>query len=238
MAGTRGHPYSARLDPGVSALRVTWEVFVRSPIGPALLLVLLSFEVSHAASVSGSFVESGSRTPLAAVEVVLRRAADSTVVAHASTGADGRFRLGGLRAERLLLRASLLGHDTYVRRDLAPSESAPDLDLGTITLVVSPIPIPGATVNEARATAIIAPDRNVYLTKDMPSARAAPRPRCCCGSRTDVDINGNGGPRDVQPTTRRPLGASPATPARCRLHERVEGSRILGVSIPRARRGS
>lgn len=141
---------------------------------------------------SGRFVEPGSRAPLASVEVVLRRAADSTVVAHAGTGADGQFRFGDLRQERYLLRASLLGHESFVRRDLVLTEGTPDVDLGTISLAVAAIAIPGATVNEARATAIIAPDRNAYLTKDMPSAtggtatevlRAVPE--------LDVDINGN-----------------------------------------------
>ncbi|MCC6651243.1 MAG: TonB-dependent receptor [Candidatus Eisenbacteria bacterium] len=132
------------------------------------------------------------RAPLASVEVVLRRAADSTVVAHAGTGPDGRFRFGDLRQERYLLRASLLGHESFVRRDLVLSDGAPDVDLGTIALAVAAIAIPGATVNEARATAILSPDRNAYLTKDMPSAtggtatevlRAVPE--------LDVDINGN-----------------------------------------------
>jgi len=40
---------------------------------------------------------------------VLRRAADSTVVAHATTGAGGLFRVDSLRFDRYLLRASLLG---------------------------------------------------------------------------------------------------------------------------------
>ena len=57
------------------------------------LLILAVPSIARAISATGTFVETGRRTPLAAVEVVLRRAADSTLVAHAVTAADGRFRI-------------------------------------------------------------------------------------------------------------------------------------------------
>jgi outer membrane receptor protein involved in Fe transport len=143
------------------------------------------------AGLTGTFVEKGATAPLAAVEVVLRRAADSTVVAHTSTGADGRFHLDSLPFDRYLLRASLLGHVSYVR-PVVLSESAPAVDLGTQALAVSPIAIKGVSTSTARATAIVAPDRNIYLAKDIPAAgagttldllRAVPE--------LDVDINDN-----------------------------------------------
>lgn len=144
-----------------------------------------------AASLSGTFVEGPAGAPLAAVEVVVRRAADSTVVAHTTTAENGRFRLDGLQPGRYRLRASLLGHAPYVRSDLALAAAAQDLDLGTLSLAVLPVAVEGVTSSSARATAIIAPDRNLYLTKDMPAAgsgtatdllRAVPE--------LDVDING------------------------------------------------
>src|SRR5689334_2648192 len=133
--------------------------------------------VVHAASVHGTFVGGSPVAPLEGVEVVLRRAADSTVVAHTVTGADGRFRLDSLAVGRYLLRASLLGHQPW-RSDVVLSESAPDLDLGRNTLAISAIAVKGTEVTSERATAIIAPDRNIYLTKDMPSATT--------GNATDV----------------------------------------------------
>ena len=114
------------------------------------------------------------------------------MVAHAVTGTDGRFRLDGLAFDRYLLRASLLGYASFVRRDVVLTEHTPDLDLGTNALAVSPIAIPGAEVSTARATTILAPDRNTYLTQDLPAAasgtttdilRAVPE--------LDVDIDGH-----------------------------------------------
>ena len=58
------------------------------------------------------------------------------------------------------------------------SEAAPDLDLGRNVLALSPIAIKGVDVSSARPTAIITSDRNIYLTKDMPSATT--------GNATDV----------------------------------------------------
>ena len=133
---------------------------------------------ARAASVRGTFVGGTPQAPLEGVEVVLRRASDSTLVTHTTTGADGRFRVDSLRVDRYLLRASLLGYQPWLRADVVLSESAPDLDLGRNALTVSPIAVKGAEVSTERATAIIAPDRNIYLTKDIPAATT--------GNATDV----------------------------------------------------
>ena len=133
---------------------------------------------AHAASVRGTFVGGRPVAPLEGVEVVLRRAADSTVVAHTTTGTHGQFRVDSLRFDRYLLRASLLGYQPWLRAEVVLSESAPDLDLGRNELAVSPIAVKGVDVKTERATAIIAPDRNIYLTKDIPSATT--------GNATDV----------------------------------------------------
>jgi hypothetical protein len=127
-------------------------------------------------SIAGTFLER-SRAPLAAVEVVARRASDSTVVAHTSTRPDGRFRLAGLPLGRYLVRGTMLGYLPY-RADVALTSDAPARDLGELVLAISPIPVPGVVTTTERATTILAPDRNLYLTKDMPAAQA--------GNATDV----------------------------------------------------
>ena len=164
---------------------------LRAALG-ALLTILLQSASAVAASVNGALVAAETKTPLAAVEVVLRRAADSTVVAHVVTGADGRFRLDSLRSDHYLLRASLLGRVPFVRWDVVLTEGAPDLDLGTIALAVAPISIRGVDVGTARATAIVAPDRNIYLTKDMPAATSGTATDILrTVPELDVDIDGN-----------------------------------------------
>jgi hypothetical protein len=55
------------------------------------LALALAAGASHAASVRGVFLGADSKAPLEGAEVVLRRAADSTVVAHTTTGAERRL---------------------------------------------------------------------------------------------------------------------------------------------------
>jgi len=167
------------------------SVLRRLATAAACLAFTLVSGQALAGSLSGTFVEGRGGAPLAAVEVVVRRPADSTVVAHTTTDEQGRFRLAGLEPGRYLLRASLLGHASLERSDLALTATAQDVDLGTQALAILPVAVEGVTSSSARATAIIAPDRNIYLTKDMPAAtsgtatdllRAVPE--------LDVDING------------------------------------------------
>jgi outer membrane receptor protein involved in Fe transport len=156
------------------------------------LALALCAGVAHAASVRGSFAGSDSKTPLEGVDVVLRRAADSTVVAHAVTGADGRFLLDSLRVDRYLLRASLIGYQPWLRSDVVLGEAAPDLDLGRNTLTVSPITMKPVDVSTERATAVIAPDRNIYLTRDLPSASTGSATDVLRGvPELDVDLDGH-----------------------------------------------
>src|SRR5689334_12153251 len=156
------------------------------------LSLALGAGVAHAASVRGVFVGGDSRAPLEGVDVVLRRAADSTVVAHTMTGADGRFRVDSLRFDHYLLRASLVGYEPWRRSDVTLSEAAPDLDLGRNALPVAPIAMKPVDVSSERATAILAPDRNIYLTRDLPGANTGSATDVLRGvPELDVDIDGH-----------------------------------------------
>ena len=132
------------------------------------------------------------RLPLPGAEVVVRRAADSTVVAHTLVAEDGRFRLEGLPLDRYLVRASLLGYRPWSSGPVVLTAASPVADLGLVLLVVGAIPLEGITVTTARPEMIVAPDRNIYTTKDMPAAKT--------GTTTDllravpeleVDMDGN-----------------------------------------------
>src|ERR1041384_8544222 len=112
-------------------------------------MLLARPDPARGGSVTGTFVEAGGKAPLAGVEVVLRSAADSTVVAHTSTGGDGHFRVDSLRFGRYLLRASLIGYTPLLRTDLTLAEGAAVLDLGTQILRVSPIALPGVGARPA-----------------------------------------------------------------------------------------
>jgi outer membrane receptor protein involved in Fe transport len=156
------------------------------------LALALAAGASRAASVRGMLVGGNPAAPLEGAEVVLRRAADSTVVAHTTTGADGGFRVDSLAFDRYLLRASLIGYEPWRRSDVVLSAAARDLDLGRIELVLSPILVQPVDVSTARATAIMAPDRNVYLTRDLPSSNTGTATDVLRGvPELDVDIDGH-----------------------------------------------
>src|SRR5262245_54909826 len=129
-------PASPRLPRGAPPVR-RWVV----PIAVALCAWLAAPAVRGDAptpgAIRGAFVGTAG-APLAAVEVVIRRAADSTVVAHTLTGDDGRFELSALPLDRYLLRASLLGH-VPLRRELALTPAGPVLDLGRVALAVEAV---------------------------------------------------------------------------------------------------
>jgi outer membrane receptor protein involved in Fe transport len=72
------------------------------------------------------------------------------------------------------------------------SEAAPDLDLGRNVLAIAPISVKPVDVSTARATTIIAPDRNIYLTRDLPSATTGSATDVLRGvPELDVDIDGH-----------------------------------------------
>ena len=157
----------------------------------ALTLVLVA-SLAQAASVRGTLVGGSPAAPLEGVEVVFLRAADSTVAAHTTTGASGRFRVDSLRFDRYLMRASLVGYQSWRRSDIVLSETAPDLDLGRNVLAVSPIDVKGVDVSTERATAILAPDRNIYLTRDLPGASTGSATDVLRGvPELDVDVDGH-----------------------------------------------
>src|SRR5262252_4847578 len=99
-------------------------------LSPMALALALAAGAAHAASVRGTVVGGDTKAPLEGVEVVLRRASDSTVVAHTVTAANGRFRVDSLGFDRYLMRASLVGYEPWRRSDVTLSEKEPDLDLG------------------------------------------------------------------------------------------------------------
>jgi len=159
---------------------------------PMALSLALCVGGAHAASVRGAFVGGDSKAPLEGVEVVLRRAADSTVAAHTVTGADGRFRVDSLRFDHYVLRASLVGYEPWRRSDVTLSETAPDMDLGRNALAVSPIAMKPVDVSTERATTILAPDRNIYLTRDLPGASTGSATDVLRGvPELDVDVDGH-----------------------------------------------
>ena len=162
-----------------------------------LLVSLLAFptstlEAQAAGVVEGSVVSQSSGNPLTGVQVAVRRASDSTVVAGGVTSAAGRFRISGLPPGRYVVEATRVGYESFVRRDVAITAASPTATLGTIRLGMSALAISGLEVRGQRSDVVVTPDRTVYSTRDIPVAAG--------GMATDVlrsvpelevDIEGN-----------------------------------------------
>ena len=162
-----------------------------------MLAALLALPLAHAAAhaqagtVTGTVVEAPALRPLPAVRVTLRSAADTSRVAGGTTDAEGRFRIQGLAAGRYTLQASRLGFAAYRRADVVvPADGSP-VDLGRIELAAATLLLDEVQVTTQAATAVVAADRTIYSTRDMPVAAG--------GMATDVlrsvpelevDING------------------------------------------------
>jgi ferric enterobactin receptor len=121
--------------------------------------------------IRGMVAAAEGNTPLAHAGVAVRSAADSALVAGAITGADGVFRIRGLRPGAYYLRVTLLGFRPH-RADVTLSAAAPIQDVGTIALSQVAVALEGVQVTGEAPTIAIEPDRNTYRAKDVAPAAA------------------------------------------------------------------
>jgi len=165
-------------------------LLLRAGFGALLALHALPAAArAQAVTVTGTVVESPSGRPLASATVTLRSAADSTRAVGGTTDAAGRFRIANVAPGRYTLQAALLGYGSYRRADV--SVAAGSADLGTIQLAATALVLDELRVETQASTAVVAADRTIYSTTDMPVASG--------GMATDVlrsvpelevDING------------------------------------------------
>jgi outer membrane receptor protein involved in Fe transport len=109
--------------------------------------------------------------PLANAGVAVRSAADSVLVAGAITGADGGFRIRGLRPGAYFLRVTLIGFRPH-RQEFAITAASPNHDVGTIAMPQIAVALQGVQVTGESPTIAIEPDRNTYRAKDVAPAAA------------------------------------------------------------------
>src|SRR5690606_15098130 len=128
-------------------------------------------------SITGAAVAEGTGAPLVAANVIIRRVADSTVVATTLTGGGGRFARQGIPDGDFSVEIALIGH-TSARRDVRISAMQPVHDLGVVALVPQAVALEGITVEGERSAVSYQVDRSVYNVREMPSVQG--------GSATDA----------------------------------------------------
>src|SRR5687768_15796616 len=127
--------------------------------------------------------------PLAHAGVAVRSAADSVLVAGAITGADGVFRIRGLRPGAYFLRVTLLGFRPH-RQEFTINPASPSHDVGTIALPQIAVALEGVQVTGESPTMAIEPDRNTYRAKDV--APAASNASDVLDAVPSVQVDGEG----------------------------------------------
>lgn len=139
-----------------------------------LLALLLTVPVrAHAQDTGGDLrgriVAQADSQPLAGVRVEVLRAGTLAPVARAATGADGTF-LVHLPAGRYRLRLASIGRTPRELPGLEVRDGA-STDIGAIALVARAAELQRVTVSGEADLVTLAPDRNQYVVKDMPSVK-------------------------------------------------------------------
>jgi outer membrane cobalamin receptor len=124
--------------------------------------------------IRGRVVEAASQTPIgiATVTVTVPGAAAAAAPAgSAPTGADGAFRVEGLRPGRYRVRIRAMGYTPLVLPAVQVLVSSLRTDLGTVTLTASPVELLPLEATVDQADVQLAPDRNTFVVRDLPSTR-------------------------------------------------------------------
>ncbi|HEV7387154.1 MAG TPA: carboxypeptidase-like regulatory domain-containing protein, partial [Gemmatimonadaceae bacterium] len=121
--------------------------------------------------ITGLVVDSASNRPIGLANVDVRVAGAPAVVAHTATISDGSFRVEGLQPGRYNIRVRALG---YTPRPLPAIElrlASSSYDVGTVTLNAAPVQLQSLQVTGQKQEVQLAPDRNTYIVRDMPTTR-------------------------------------------------------------------
>lgn len=149
------------------------RVLVRA-IANALAVLLAAFHPASAqgtpsGDIRGLVVNSASNTPLPGITVDASVQGSQAAVGRATSGVDGAFRITGLKPGVYHVHVRSLGYAPWDRP--AVTVASASIDLGTIKLVNVALQLESVAVREKRQDVQLAPDRNTYVVRDMPTAK-------------------------------------------------------------------
>jgi len=137
-----------------------------------ILLILTAHSVAAAQSsgeIRGRVVNAAGRTPIGIATVDVMDSAGG-VRAHASTDADGGFRITDLPSARYRVRVIALGYTPRVV-SVEISAASPTVDLGSVALTAAAVVLQPLQVTGQKRDVELAPDRTTYAVRDMPTNR-------------------------------------------------------------------
>lgn len=107
--------------------------------------------------------------PIGSASVAVRSARDSALVAGAIARVDGGFRIEGLAPGRYSVRVRAIGY-APVEKPLTITMAEPRVDFGKVALAAVATQLETAVITADADKAVLAPDRNSYTVRDMPTA--------------------------------------------------------------------
>ena len=119
--------------------------------------------------IRGHLVNAASGTPLPGMMVDVSLAGTSATIARATSAADGAFRIANLKPARYAVHIRALGYAPYDNASV--TVGATSVDVGTIKLTNVALSLESVAVTEKRQDVQLAPDRNTYVVRDMPTAK-------------------------------------------------------------------
>ena len=121
-----------------------------------------------AGQLTGTIVNDAGQ-PIGSASVAIRSARDSSLVNGAIARTDGAFRIDGIMPGRYIARIRAIGF-APIEKALAITPAALQVDLGKVALTAVATQLAGAVITADADAATLAPDRNSYTVKDMPTA--------------------------------------------------------------------
>src|SRR3989442_8508486 len=137
-----------------------------------ILLIVATQSVAAAqgsGEIRGRVVNAAGGTPIGIATLDLMDSAGAAR-AHASTDADGSFRIQGLPPARYRVRILALGYTPRVL-PVEISVASPSVDLGSVALTAAAVVLQPLQVTGQKRDVELAPDRTTYAVRDMPTTR-------------------------------------------------------------------
>lgn len=115
--------------------------------------------------IRGKIVDTAN-APIPRASVSLRPKGSTVTIAGAIAGADGAFRVTGLRPGVFTIRVVFMGYAPVIQ-EITITPARPIVDLGVAKLAPVATLLNAVTVKEEAAAVVTAPDRNAYRAKDI-----------------------------------------------------------------------
>jgi hypothetical protein len=119
--------------------------------------------------IRGRVLNAADSTPLPGIIVNVSAQGSLAAVGRAASGADGAFRVTSLKPGRYHVHIRAIGYAAWDIPSVTVASAS--VDVGTIRLVNVVLQLESVAVREKRQDVQLAPDRNTYVVRDMPTAK-------------------------------------------------------------------